>query len=160
MSQQREGEVHLHREIAATPAQVWEVVTDLDRAQERLSQVTELHVMTPGPYAVGTGWRETRRMMGASDTQEIWVVDNDPERETVTQARSGSTTYRTALRLEPLRDGTATRLSITFSATTLDPGALQRMALRVVGPLGAKLTERALRTELDDIAAAAEGLHA
>lgn len=151
-------EVRVERRIDAAPAQVWDVITDLHHAEERLSQVTDLRVMTTGPYAVGTRWRETRKMMGASDTQEIVVVDNDPERRTVTEARSGNTTYRTVLALEPLEDGRATHLSVLFSADTLDPNALQRMALRVVGPLGQKITERALRTELDDIAAAAEGL--
>ena len=149
-------EVRIERRVQAPPSAVWEVVTDLEHAQERLSQVTDLHVITPGPYAVGTGWRETRRMMGASDTQEIWVVDNDPERETVTEARSGNTTYRTVITLEPLDGGAATSLAVRFGATTPDPNALQRMALRVVGPLGLKLTEKALRTELDDIATAAE----
>ncbi|WP_165368456.1 SRPBCC family protein [Serinicoccus sediminis] len=149
-------EVRVDRRVEAPAAAVWAVVTDLDRLQERLSQVTDLHVITPGPYAIGTGWRETRRMMGASDTQEIWVVDNDPERQTVTEARSGSTTYRTVLSLEPLDDGAATRVSLHFTASTPDPGALQRLAVRVVGPLGLKLTEKALRTELDDLAAAAQ----
>lgn len=153
-------EVQVDRRVEASPAAVWAVITDLEHAQQRLSQVTALHVITPGPYAVGTRWRETRKMMGASDTQEIVVVDNDPERETITEARSGNTTYRTVLSLEPLDGGAATRLSVRFSADTLDPNALQRMALRVVGPLGLKLTEKALRTELDDIAAAAEGASA
>ncbi|ANS79906.1 Carbon monoxide oxidation accessory protein CoxG [Serinicoccus hydrothermalis] len=151
-------EVSVGRRVEAPPAAVWEVVTDLEHAQERLSQVTDLHVLTLGPYAVGTGWRETRRMMGASDTQEMWVVDNDPERRTVTEARSGNTVFRTALTLEPEDDGAATQLSIRFSASTSDPNALQRLALRVVGPLGQKMTEKALRTELADIAAAAEAL--
>lgn len=153
-------EARVERRVEASPAAVWEVVTDLEHAQERLSQVTDLHVITTGPYAVGTGWRETRRMMGASDTQEIWVVDSDPERRTETEARSGNTTYRTVMTLEPLDDGSATQLSVHFSASTLDPNALQRMALRVVGPLGLKLTEKALRTELDDIATAAQEIDA
>ncbi|MFK5582735.1 MULTISPECIES: SRPBCC family protein [unclassified Serinicoccus] len=152
-------EAWVTRRVEASPEAVWEVVTDLEAAQERLSQVTQLHVITPGPYAVGTGWRETRRMMGASDTQDLWVVENDPYRRTVTEARSGGTTYRTALSLEALEDGAATQLSVHFSGSTAESGALQRLALKVVGPLGLKLTEKALRTELDDIAAAAESLH-
>ena len=153
-------EVSVARRVEASPTAVWHVITDLDHAQERLSQVTDLHVITTGPYAVGTGWRETRRMMGASDTQEIWVVDNDPERRTETEARSRNTVFRTVLELEPLEEGAATQLSIRFSAGTTDPNALQRLALRVVGPLGLKMTEKALRTELADIAAAAEALDA
>lgn len=150
--------VELSRRVAASPAAVWEVITDLDHAQERLSQVTALHVITAGPYAVGTRWRETRRMMGASDTQELVVVANDPLRSTTLEAVDGGTRYTTSLRLESLDDAAATLVTVRFSADIADPGRLQRLALKVVGPLGLKLTEKSLRTELDDIAAAAEAL--
>lgn len=150
--------VTLSRRVSAPPASVWEVITDLDRAAERLSQVTALHVVSDGPYAVGTRWRETRRMMGASETQEMVVVENDPLRRTVTEAVDGSTRYRTTLLLESMDDASGTLLTVTFEAAVTDPGRLQRLALKVVGPLGTKLTEKSLRTELDDIARAAEEL--
>ena len=150
--------VTLSRRVSAPPAAVWEVLTDLDRAVERLSQVTELHVVSDGPYAVGTRWRETRRIMGASETQEMVVVQNDPLRRTVTEAVDGSTRYRTTLLVESMDDASGTLLTVTFEAHVTDPGRLQRLALKVVGPLGTKLTEKSLRTELDDIARAAEEL--
>lgn len=151
-----EHQVTLSRRVSAPPAAVWEIVTDLDRAVERLSQVTDLHVVSDGPYAVGTRWRETRRMMGASETQEMVVVDNDPLRRTVTEAVDGSTRYRTTLLLESLDGSSGTLLTVTFEAHVSDPSRLQRLAVKVVGPLGVKLTEKSLRTELDDIARAAE----
>lgn len=153
-------EVWATHRIEATPEAVWEVITDLEHAQERLSQVTDLHIITTGPYALGTGWRETRRMMGSSDTQELWVVENDPCRRTVTEARQGRTTYRSVLTMEPLEGGAATQLSVRFSASTAEPSALHGLAVTVVGPLGKTLTQRALRTELHDIAVAAQGLTA
>lgn len=152
-------EVTLSRRVAAPPEAVWEVLTDLDQAVRRLSQVTDLHVLTDGPYAVGTRWRETRRMMGSSDTQEMVVVDNDPLRRTVLEAVDASTTYRTTFVLEALDASAATLVTVSFTAEVSDPTRLQRLALRVMGPLGLKLTEKSLRTELDDVAAAAEQLH-
>lgn len=150
--------VELSRRVQAPPSAVWEVLTDLDHAQERLSQVQHLHVITDGPYALGTRWRETRRMMGASETQEMVVVANDPLRSTTTEAVDGGTRYRTTLILESLDESAASLLTVRFEAVVADPSRLQRLALRVVGPLGLKLTEKSLRTELDDIAAAAEQL--
>ena len=94
--EQPQHRVELSRRVQAPPSAVWEVLTDLDRAQERLSQVTHLHVITDGPYALGTRWRETRRMMGASDTQEIVVVENDPLRSTTTEAVDGGTSVARA----------------------------------------------------------------
>lgn len=152
-------EVRVERRVQAPPGAVWEVVTDLERAPERLSQITELRLLTDGPYAVGTRWRETRRMLGVAETQEMSVVENEPARRTLVEAQAEGTRYRTEITLQPLDDGTATQLAVSFSALQSgDRSRLQRLALRVVGPLGARLTERTLRTELDDIAAAAERL--
>lgn len=155
MAEQR---LRLSRQVQASPEQLWTVLTDLDHAVENLSQVTEIHLITAGPYAVGTGWRERRRMLGASDSQEQWVVENDPKRRTVLESASGSNRYRTTITLDPLDDGAATQLTLIFEAISSRPGALQRVAMKVIGPLGTTLTERALRTELNDIAEAAEGL--
>ena len=150
-------EVTVQRRIQATPEAVWEVLTDLDHAVARLSQVTELHRITPDPYDVGTRWRETRRMLGSSESQELEVVESVPLRRTVTEAVDGGTTYRTTMVLESLDDAVATLVTATFSATTVgDQTGLRRLALRVIGPLGLKLTEKSIRTELEDIAAAAE----
>lgn len=151
-------QVEVTRRVAAAPAAVWRVLTELEHATERMSQITELHVITPGPYALGTRWRETRRMLGSSETQELTVVDNDPLRRTVLEAVDGATRYTTTVTLEELEPGT-TLLTMTFGATGADdPGALRKLAMRVVGPLGTKLTERVLRTEVEDVAAAAEAL--
>lgn len=152
-------EVSVARRVEASVPAVWEVVTDLDVAADRLSQVVQLDRLTAGPYDVGTRWRETRRMMGRSETQEMTVVENDPERRTVTEAEDAGTRYRTEISLTPLDDGRATQLTIRFLAWAVaDPSRLQRLALTVVGPLARTLSERTLRTELDDIASAAQAI--
>lgn len=147
--------VTLTRLIQASPSAVWEVITDLHSAQDRLSQVTELHVVTDGPYALGTRWRETRTTMGSTQTQEMQVVENDPGRRTVLEARDGKAAFRTELTLEPTGEGTD--LTLRFSGEPTDPGLLQKLAMKVMGPLATRMTEKSLATELDDIAAAAEG---
>ncbi len=143
------------RRIEATPAQVWSVITDLDRAEQVLSGVSRVQLMTDGPYAVGTRWRETRRMFGREATLEMWVADNDPLRRTVVEASSGATDYRTEFTLTPVGER-ATALSLAFGVETPDPGAVQKLLWRVAGGLGAKATRKALEQDLDDIAAAAE----
>lgn len=149
-------EVTVRRRVEAVPEDVWAVVTDLDHAVEHLSQVNGLRRLTDGPYAIGTGWRETRRMMGRSETQELWVVENDPGRRTVTEATHGGARYRTEITLDPVDGGAATQLSVRFSGRGPEPSGLGRVALKVLGPLALRMTERTLRIELDDLARAAE----
>lgn len=151
-------QVQVARRIEAPPAAVWEVITDLTGAKDRLSQVSEVQVITDGPYALGTRWRETRTVLGSTETQEMVVIDNDPQRRTVLEARDDNLVYSTTLTLEPLDGGSATHLGMRFAVKIQDPTLRQRLSMKVLGVLGAKMTERMLRTELDDIAAAAEAL--
>ena len=52
--------VAVTRLVEAPVAEVWRVFTDLPRRCEWLSAVTEVELMTPGPFGRGTVWRETR----------------------------------------------------------------------------------------------------
>lgn len=86
------------------------------------------------------------------------VVANDPLRSTTLEAVDGGTRYTTTVRLESLDESAATLVTLRFSADIADPGRLQRLALKVVGPLG--LPDREVPAHrFDDIAAAAEALH-
>ncbi|MDI9916454.1 SRPBCC family protein [Rhodococcus sp. IEGM 1379] len=50
---------HVNAPIGA----VWKVVTDLDGAVDTLAGVTHIERLAGEGYAVGTRWRETRKMM-------------------------------------------------------------------------------------------------
>ena len=63
---------------------------------------------------------------------------------TVLEAVDASTTYRTTFLLESLDGSAATLVTVTFGAEVTDPTRLQRLALKVMGPLGLKLTEKSL----------------
>jgi hypothetical protein len=156
--------LRLRRTIDAGTAAVWDVLTDLTRAPQRLSGVTSVQIMTPGPYAVGTRWRETRTFFGRPSTEEMWVRDNHPLRRTVVEAGQGDTTYRTVWELiaagEVDDEGRSdtTELTVAFTGTVSD-SPLNRAAMSVLGPLGLRATRRSLEKDLDDIADAARQLH-
>lgn len=149
----------LSRTIAATPEQVWAVLSDVPHAAETLRGVTRVQLLTDGPYAVGTRWRETRTMFGATSTQEMWVAENDPWRRSVIRAQSGDTSYETEFRLRSVgaeASPAGTELTVRFSATAHAPSGLQQAALKVFGGLALRATTKALEQDLADIAAAAE----
>ncbi|MCE0487490.1 SRPBCC family protein [Ornithinimicrobium sediminis] len=145
----------VRRTVHAPVEQVWAVLTDLDHAEERLTNVTGVRVLTDGPYAVGTRWRETRKMLGVETTEEMWVAENDPLRSTVIEASSGGTDYRTVFTLKPLGER-STELTMQFSGENGDAPTGVRKALgKAMGSLGLRLTRRTIERDLDDIAAAA-----
>lgn len=149
-------EIVVSRVIGAAPARVWEVLTDVRQAAETLSGVTSVQVLTDGPYAEGTRWRETRTMFGRSSTEEMWVTLADPLRETEVRASSGGADYVTSFVLTPLEGDRRTELAVRFGAEMTSPSAVQKVAMKIFSGMATKATRKALEQDLADIAAAAE----
>ncbi|WP_084039528.1 SRPBCC family protein [Demequina sp. NBRC 110053] len=146
--------VHVKREILAEPAAVWRIITDLDRASTVMTNIVKVERLEGSGYEVGVRWRETRRIFGKEETEEMWVAAVDEPRTTTVAARSGSTSYTTVFRCEPSSLGTT--LHVDFAAADSGQGVGKRLAWAVLGRVGMKATEKALVQDLDDIAKAAE----
>ncbi|GGA61460.1 hypothetical protein GCM10011490_09660 [Pseudoclavibacter endophyticus] len=154
----------LNRDIAAPPAAVWRVISEIDERPGRLRGVESVERL-PGPdgaivegYRVGTAWRETRRMFGRTASEDLVVTSVDPGRSTTIEASAGSIHYVTAFHLAPAPfDGT----TLTFEFSGDDRGPRRRASafvLDIVGSVGRAATKRAMLRDLDDIAKAAEAL--
>lgn len=61
--------------ISAPRERVWRVLTDLDNAPTLIPSITSVERLTDGPYAAGTRWRETRTMLGRTETHELEVAE-------------------------------------------------------------------------------------
>jgi len=145
---------------APAPA-VWEVLTDLEgtarvlhgvRGVERLSQDTG--------YDVGTRWRETRVMFGQEASEDMTVTAVEPGRRTEVQAESHGMRYRTEFELLPVTGGSdespRTQLVMRFQGEYDQGGFVQRLLGALTAPLGVAVSRKAMRQDLQDIAAAAE----
>lgn len=139
------------KEIVAEPEQVWKVITNLEQAAKAITHIVSIERLEGSGYEVGTRWRETRRMLGKTATEEMWVSAIDPGKSTVISAESGGVEYTTTFRVKPSSLGT--RLECEFSAHSEGAGLGQRLAWAVFGGVGAKATKRMLEQDLDDIAA-------
>ncbi|MEV6278107.1 SRPBCC family protein [Nocardia sp. NPDC051832] len=148
------NEIQLNQHIKATPAAVWAVLTDLDSAATTLTGVLSLERVSGEGYAVGTRWRETRKMMGKEATEEMWVAEVEPERRTVVKANSRGADYTTCFTLTPSGDGTD--LSMIFGAESDTSSVLAKLLMKVFSGIATKATEKMMAQDLRDIAAAAE----
>jgi carbon monoxide dehydrogenase subunit G len=151
----------LTQHINAPADSVWAVVSDIPGSAATLSGIDSIQMLTDGPYDVGTRWKETRSMMGRSETVEMWVSHC----EAPSKGRTGSTTvkalqggadYTTRFALAD-RDG-GTDLTLTFGAELIKPTRFSKVMLTVFGPLGMRITRKALAKDLAEIAAKAESL--
>ncbi|SDD96753.1 SRPBCC family protein [Rhodococcus tukisamuensis] len=147
------NEIRLTQHVAASPAKVWAVLTDLDNAQQTLSGVSRVERVSGEGYAAGTRWRETRKMFGREATEEMWVAEVEPERRTVVKAHSSGTDYTTAFTLVSAGEGTD--LTMVFSAET-GSSLLLKIMMKLFGGIGMKATTKAMTQDLRDIATRAE----
>jgi carbon monoxide dehydrogenase subunit G len=147
-------EIQLTQHVAATPAKVWAVLTDLDAAVTTLTGVISTERASGEGYAVGTRWRETRKMLGKEATEEMWVAEVEPERWTVVKANSRGADYTTVFALAPSGDGTD--LTMTFAADPDKSSFFAKLMIKLFAGLASKATSKMMAQDLRDIAAAAE----
>ena len=149
--------VAVTRLVEAPVREVWRVFTDLRSRCEWLSTVTEVELMTSGPFGSGTVWRETRTMAdGAEITEEFLVRECVvPERFVVESPGIGAD-YRMTYTFVPVTEGRhvgATMVTVVQDGTPTAPAG--RFLALVFGGLAARTVEGALRRDLDDLAAVA-----
>jgi len=147
-------QIEITRDVAASPEAVWTVLTDVHHAAETLTSVTRVEVLTDGPYAVGTRWRETRTMFGKEATEELWVTEVEAPRRTTVEGDSSGVHYVTVFTLSPLPTGT--RLAMVFSGEQENPSMLHKAAWVLFGRMGLKASAKMMTRDLEDIAARAE----
>jgi hypothetical protein len=149
--------VIVSRVIDAPVSTVWEVFTDLPGRVARLSEVERVDLLTPGPLALGSRWRETRRRPpGPPATAELVVTGIEDERCcTMALAGADSPNHLTYLfspvELGSHRGGTA----VSISAEAHPHGLANRLLQFILGGFAARTVEGALRVELDALAAGA-----
>ena len=146
-------DVEVRRRVAAPVERLWAVATDPAGAPAVMSGIDSVEVLTPGPFGVGTRWRETRTMMGRSATEEMTVTAVEPQRGYTVEAASSGVRYVSTFGCAPAPDG-GTDVRMTFGGTP--SSAVTRVFAAVTGPLVRRSVTKALDRDLADLAAAAE----
>ena len=138
--------------IAAPQQAVWERITDIERAHERIPAIKRIEILSPQRHGLGLRWRETRIMFGKEATEVMEITEWRPPHEYVTSAQSHGSDYRCTLRVEPTAEGST--LSFHFTATPLTLAA--RVMGMLMGPLMRGAIAKALQGDLNAIKAACE----
>lgn len=141
----------LEKHFQAPPAKVFEVVTDLRRAPERIRGITRLEVLTEGPIRQGTRFRETRVMFKREATEEMEITAFDPPRGYSVGCESCGCRYRTDFRLTPSRGGTDVRLEFEAVPLTFFAKAMSFLFKPMI-----KSCLKAMEQDLEDLRAAVE----
>jgi uncharacterized protein YndB with AHSA1/START domain len=138
----------VHRRVKAPVERVWAAATDVAGAAVRMRGVEHVELLTDGPFAVGTRWRETRSAAGPTATEELVVVECEPERRFVVEGTSGGASFRATTTFAAVRQ--ETDVDVTFEAPPPTVGA--RLVGVLFGVLAARTVLATLNRDLEDLA--------
>ena len=133
--------------IGASPAAVFAACTDFAGAAERISGITKMEVLTPGPVGKGTKFRETRKMFGKEATETMEVIEFTPNKSYVLGAKSCGCRYRSELTFN--QNGNGTDVAMSFRATPLT--FMSEIMGAVMAPMMTGMLRKCLHGDLADI---------
>lgn len=139
--------------IEASRQAVWDVVTDIEKAADRIEAIESVEVLERSGGLVGFTWKETRRMMGKTATEVMWITGAVEPEFYETRAESHGAVYTSRISLE--EHGASTKLSMRFHGQPVTTTA--KVFTACLGFLFVGGIRKALNKDLEDIKAAVEG---
>jgi len=141
--------------INGTKEAIWQVITDIEGAVERIEGIQKVEVLEkPDDSFVGFKWRETRIMFGKEATEVMWVTDAEENKGYQTRAESHGAIYISTFTIEEKEDHCV--LTMGFESQVVSIGG--RLMDKVFGKMMKGATEKDLRKDLEDIKAYIEGV--
>lgn len=150
--------VRLSRVIEESAGPLWAVLTDLPGRPRWLCDLDTVEVLTPGPFATGTVWREHRTLPdGTTLTEEFRVEEAISPHRLVTVSSGIGVEYRTTYTFQPVasRPGRH-RTAVTVVQHGVPTATASRLVALVLGGFAARAVTGTLRRDLADLAAAVE----
>jgi len=96
---------------------VWEVMSDLENAADRIDAIVNLEVLTEGPVGQGTRFKETRIMFKKEATETMEITSWNPPNSYTTEAFGCGCHYVSVITCE--EDGDGTLVTMTFEAEAI-----------------------------------------
>lgn len=142
--------------IRGTQQAVFDAISDLASAPERIAAIKKVEILTDGPVGKGTRWRETRMMFGKECTEEMEITEFDPPSGYRVGADNCGCHYDTRFSLRP--DGPhgndETIVEMSFRAI---PTSLKGRLLMPLGFLMQRMMKKMVMQDLHDLKAHVEG---
>lgn len=139
--------------INAPKSVIWNAITDIDNAVERISGIEKVEIHhQPTDGVVGLKWTETRTMFGKTATETMWITDAAAQEYYTTRAENHGAIYNSTMRIS--EEGGQNYLAMEFSSQAQTFGA--KLMAGIFGLAFKKATTKALHQDLLDIKNAVE----
>ena len=97
---------------------VWEVMSDIENAADRIDAIVNLEVLTEGPIGKGTRFKETRIMFKKEATETMEITSWNPPNSYTTEADGCGCHYTSVITCEADGDGTLVTMSFEAEAVS------------------------------------------
>ncbi|MDA8792758.1 SRPBCC family protein [Bacteriovoracaceae bacterium] len=140
-------EASANKFIMSTKEKVWDVVTDLEQAKDRIESIKEIEVLNKSDSGfVGTKWKETRDMFGKEAVETMWIIEAKEYEYYISEARNTGTLYHSTIRLEEESKGVRLHMSFTAKPESLFAKLLSPLMFFMKG-----MIRKAFIKDLEDI---------
>ena len=138
--------------INANISDTFNVFTDLSKAANRLSEIISLEMLEgPKKMAVGTKWKEVRKVFGKESSETMWVSELTKNKSYSVDAESHGTKYHSTFIFKEI-DG-KTEVTWTFEGI---PQTFMAKTMGLIGCLFSGSMKKMLDKDLQDLKKACE----
>ena len=132
--------------INASPEACFTVFSDLDEMAERVTALMKLEKLSEGPMALGTKWRETRKMFGQESSEVMTISEFDSPKFYAATAASHGAEYYSRYDFAPEADGT--RVTMTFRSEAI---SLMAKIMAIFSGAMMKSIQKAVAADMDEL---------
>lgn len=133
--------------INAPSKEVFDVFSDIPKADERISGIKKIEFLSSKKSGKGTKWRETRVIMGKEASEEMWISSFDAPNSYAVEAESHGMKYYSKYTFDEVEGKTTARLVFT--------GEPQTFSAKVQGviwkPLMNSMVKKPLEQDMQDL---------
>jgi hypothetical protein len=139
--------IELVTDVHRPPAQVFEALTTLDNAGKWMPGFVEIEKLTPGPFGVGTRWREVRKVSGQRAEEVFEVTEHQPPSRLGVKFPSKVAPGDAMYSITPMPGGTTVRLDMDVRIKGI---------ARLFSPLFTSMMKSQIRKDMDALKAYVE----
>lgn len=141
--------------VKAPISRVFQMMTDLESAPDRIPGIIRMEVLTDGPVGVGTRFRETRIMFKRETSEVMEIVEFIPDQSYTVTAESCGCLYTTTFRFERADGVSENETDVTFEMTS-KPLTFMARIMSIAFFFMKGMMKKLVQQDLDAIKAAAE----
>jgi len=125
--------VTVTNQIAAPVPRVFKYFTDIESGTPHVTGIKKIEMLTPGHFELGTRWRETRELLGVTDSAEMEVTSFERDKTYTITHHKGGVRIDTVFWFEAVKDGTKVSVEFELDSGGLPPGFLAPLNWAIAG---------------------------